>query len=923
MPTLVEKIEASAAARLTLPPGRPPTEELARYRNFLKVESHRLKLLHRAGAGGREICQARAAMIDVLLRCILDAELNSPKLAKLDPQPFALVALGGYGRAELNPHSDLDIMFLHHGERRGRPHPFLAELWDGLFYTILDIGLKFGHSMRTLDDCLREANREMQSKTSLIEARLIAGNKELFKLFQKSLLGKCVEGHEDEYIAARLEDQAARRSRFGNSACMQEPNIKNGCGGLRDYQNLLWMAFFKYRIAPLTELEKRQLISPAERKQLESAYDFLLRVRTDLHYQVNRPADVLTRNLQPTVANNLGWTDRSPSRRLEQFMRALYFQLRHIYLITRTLEQRLALLPQRPLLPSLSELIRHGRRRVRQQLLDGFKIVDREIMPASSRVFRDQPRRLMRVFLHLQQRGLKLHPDLDRLIRQHLSLVDRDFRRDLHVRATFLEILSQRGNVAPVLRAMHDVDLLGKYVPEFGDLTCLVQHEFYHRYTADEHTLVCVEQLDRIWEAKNPPYNHYAEMFKSVEQPDILYLALLLHDAGKARHTGNHSQVGGQLVGRVAKRLGLDSGPTQGLRLLVENHLLMAQVSQRRDLGDPAVIRSFAQQVQSPANLTMLTLLTFADAQGTSEQLWNGFKDALLGELYETTLPLVSGGTDFVRAEEKQRELLAEQVRKQLPRTISDEELEAHFATLPPRYFQIHSSREIARDVTLVHRFMHQQLAEEERALEPVMDWHNEPDRVYSAVKVCTWDRAGLFSKMAGSLSAAGLNILSAQIFTRADDIAVDSFFVTDARTGLLPDRAEREKCEALLVKALTGEDVDFGALIARHKVSRPAYTSLEGERIPTRIHFDNAASEKRTVIELETEDRVGLLYAIVHALSELGLDISVAKISTEKGAAIDTFYVSERDGGKILSPDRQQWIERRLRFAVSRLDEP
>jgi [protein-PII] uridylyltransferase len=283
-------------------------------------------------------------------------------------------------------------------------------------------------------------------------------------------------------------------------------------------------------------------------------------------------------------------------------------------------------------------------------------------------------------------------------------------------------------------------------------------------------------------------------------------------------------------------------------------------------------------------------------------------------------MPLLTGGSEFIRAEETQRELLAEQVHRALPGNFSEEEIHAHFGTLPPRYFQVHTVPEILRDLVLVHRFLNLQLAEEGNALEPVLDWHNEPDRGYTVVKICTWDRTGLFSNITGSLSAAGLNILTAQIFTRSDAIVLDTFFVTDARTGTLVNREEREKFESLLVKVLTGGEVDFGALIARRQGQRPPYQSYEGDRIPTQINFDNEASDSRTALEVETEDRVGLLHAISQALAELELNISAAKIVTEKGAAIDTFYVIEPDGGKILDTGRQEFIRRKILDSISTL---
>jgi [protein-PII] uridylyltransferase len=931
MQELLKKIEANAAERLKLPPGRQPAQELARYKAFLKIETHRLKLLHRAGAGGLDVCHARAAILDVLLRSLWDTAKGSLSAqAQKEFPPLALVALGGYGRAELNPHSDIDFMFLHSRQvaAGARPLPHLSRIIDGLLYPLWDISLKVGYSVRSLEDCVKIANSDMQSKTSLIEARLVAGDEALFQKFQKTLLAKCVEGYAAEYVAMRLKDQAERRAKFGNSACMQEPNLKNGCGGLRDFQNLLWMTFFKYHTRSLHDLQAHDLIGESERKQLDTAYDFLLRTRTEMHYHTNRAMDALSKNLQPAVAHNLGYHERSPSQRIEHFMRDVYRHLRNIFLITRTLEQRLALLPQPrrlarlPFAGRLSGLL-PGDRKPASEPLDGFKFLDGEIHAATNRVFRDQPRRLMRVFLYAQQRGLRLHPDLAQLIRNQLTLVDRAFLSDEHVRETFLAILDQRGNVAPILRAMHEVDLLGKYLPEFGKLTCLVQHEFYHQYTADEHTLMCVEQLDRIWEAKALPYSTYTPLFQKIERPFVLYLALLLHDVGKAGAHGNHSELSCDLARRAAKRLGLDAAATQMLLRVIEHHLLMASVSQRRDLDDPAVIRQFATQVQNPETLALLTLHTFVDAQATSDKLWNGFKDLLLGSLHHKAMQLMTGGTEFARAEEQQRELLREEIRGLAPEHLSEAELEAHFATLPPRYFQIHPAKDILADLLLAHRFLRLQVSEEENPLAPVVTWHNEPDRAYNAVKICTWDRAGLFCKIAGSLSAAGLNILSAQIFTRSDDLVLDTFFVTDAVTGNLAGPDQRNRFEGVLHRALTGEAMDFPALIARQKITRPLYQAYVGEKIPTRIYFDNDASEARTLIEIETEDRIGLLYTISQTFTELAVDISAAKICTEKGAAIDSFYVRELDGSKILSPERHRGIEHHLRQAIHSLDAP
>jgi [protein-PII] uridylyltransferase len=920
MPTFLEKVEAHAAQRLALPARRHPAQELARYRYFLKVETHRLKMIHRAGGGGLEVCRGRAAIFDVLLQHIVKAVVAA-ELADKELPPFALIALGGYGRGELNPGSDIDLMFLHEGKLQDADLASrgLKTLIDGVLYTLWDIDVRVGHVVRSLNECDRVPNQDMRSKTALLESRCLLGSDDLYRTMVRTFQDRCVRGHEEEYIAARLQDQAARRARFGNSICMQEPNIKNGCGGLRDYQNLLWMAWFKFGIRSLSELEARQQISESERKKLDAAYDFLLRVRNELHYQQEIPGDVLAKSLQPAVALNLGYGDHSPVRRVERFMRDLYTHTRNIYLITRTLEQRLALLPQPRRLPSLRQFLRQ-RRQNAQRPIDGFRFVDGQIMPASPRTFMDQPRRMMRVFLHAQQRGLRMHPDVTQLLRNNISLVDRQFVQDQHIRETFLEILNQRGNVARILRAMHEVGLLGKYLPEFGRLTCLVQHEFFHQYAADEHTLVCVEKLDQVWGSELPPFSHYKTLFQTLEQPFVLYLALLLHDVGKADRTGRHSEVGSQVAARVSARLGLNPASTHALRILVENHLLMAQISQRRDLDDPAVLRNFAERVRTPEVLALLTLHTFVDSQATSDTLWNDFKESLLWTLYDKTMRILSGDTEFQRKEERRREVLAQEVRRLIPPFISEEETQAHFANLPARYFQVHSASEIVADLVLTHRFLHLQVSDEDRALEPVVAWHNQPDRGYTAVKICTWDRAGLFSQIAGSLTAAGLNILSAQIFSRQDGIILDTFFVNEADTGSLAARVTRARFEELLRQQLT-DGLDSCTLTMPRSTSRPLYQAFEDGQIPTIIHFDNSASDTCTVIDIETEDHVGLLYTISRTLSAVGLDITLAKICTEKGAAIDTFYVRDALSGKVRQPERLKTIELKLREAIATLD--
>ena len=916
MTSISAKIAANAARLLPAPSGRKPTEDLSRYKAFLKEESARLKILHRGGAGGLVVCHARAAVMDALIQHGW-AALQSALPSKGATPRVALVAFGGYGRAELTPQSDIDLMFLHAARLapQGPAQEALAEWTSGLLYLLWDLGLKVGHSVRTVSDCITVANSDNQAKTALLEARRVAGDERLFEELQRRFHAQCVVGHQAEYIQQRLADQAARRNKHGNSAAMQEPNVKQGCGGLRDVQNLQWVVYFKLGLKSLTELEKAEQINAAERKQLEAAYDFLLRTRTELHYAANRPLEVLAANVKPAVASGLGYSERSPRLRVEQFMKDYYTHTRNVHLITRTLEQRLALVPRRAsVLDHLNAGL--GRRRTRAEQLDGFEIRDTELVAASRDVFKNDPLRLIRVFLHLQQRGLKLHPDLAQLLRHSVAsgLVNRSFMMSAHVRNTLLEILNARGHVAPITRAMHEVGFLGKLLPEFGRLTNLVQHEFYHQYAVDEHTLVCIEKADLVWNSTEEPFHRYNPMMHRLERPYLLYLALLLHDSGKALPGERHEIVGGDLAQRAGNRLHLDPGTIAIFRQLIEMHLAMVQVSQRRDLEDPGVIHQFAAQILDTERLDLLTIHTFADSMGTSDTLWNGFKDSLLRQLYQRTQAVLEGNSDFIRAERLARERLQSDVAEVSPKTFAAEEIQAHFGALPPRYFRVHGPREILRDITLVHRFMHLQLnLQDINALEPVMLWRDQPDRGYTSLHICTWDRPGLFAKLTGALASAGLNILAAQIYTRADGIVLDEFFVADARTGQLADETIRSRFERLAMEILTG-NLDPAKALASAPAYPPRYRSVGDEAIEPSIRFDNHTSDQHTVIDLEAEDWVGLLFRLSSSLYDLGVDIALAKIATERGAAVDTFYVVERGNGKIMEPERLKAIELQLR---------
>ncbi len=904
------KLKAHADKSLVIKPGAKRAEVVRLYRQFLKVETHRLLIEHRGGAGGREVAQGRAVVLDTLLRHVFASAQVEP------PVSVSVVAIGGYGRGELNPFSDIDAMFLHDKAARAD----LAAVVEKTLYLLWDIGFKVGHSTRTIDEAVEQANADMQSKTSLIESRLIVGDAAYYQKFRAALLKHCVRGHEDEYIAARMEDQRDRHEKHGDSVYMQEPNVKNGCGGLRDLQNLIWVAFFKYGVLTLDELRQKGFLERAEQRDLERAYDFILRVRTSLHYLTGRACDVINLGLQPQIADEFGYRHRDVLRRTEAFMRDYYTHSRDIFLLTNALAERMALTTAEP--SRLSALL--DRRARKTEEFEGFVLRKNVLNAKSPGIFKEDRHRLLRVFLHAQQRNAELGPELRSLIRQNLRLVDRAFQHAPETRDTFLAILHRKGQVARILRVMHETELLGKLIPEFGKLTCLVQHEFFHRYTADEHTLHVIDHLDRIIDATEPPHASYKKLFQNVEHADVLYLAILLHDVGKAANVPRHAEASVKAARSVAARFRLNADETAHLLFLVRDHLKLAMLSQRRDLDDQATIDAAARIVRDDVNLDLLHLLTFADSIGTGTKMWTDWKQALLWELYNRTKQSLAGPDRARDILSRRIEQLYKEVSAKLKDKLPLEEIYSHFELMPASYYINTNPDEITHHLGLVHKFLIRQLEadEPEDTLTPIIEWESFPAQSHSRLSLCTWDRVGLFSKICGALTSANLNILSAHIYTRGDQVILDFFDVCDRNLAAVTDDKTLCAAETALISALTNRaDVDFSHLLAKMHAARREPGRIRVVTIPTVIEFDNETTHTRTIIEVQTEDRLGLLFALTQTITSLGLDISFAKISTEKGAAIDTFYVQDHSGKPVTDPDRLAAIRTKLESAIALLD--
>lgn len=886
------------------------SDRAAAYLVAINTENRWLEMQESNGRPGLAGGRARAEMLDDFTSHLMqEAAAQVPK-----PPEIAFVALGGYGRSELNPRSDIDITWIHGGGAR-LPAGF-EQIVTEVYNLMLACNFDPSHSTRSLNETIAEANREMKSRTAMLEARLVWGSNALFEKFRKRFEKECVQGHEQEYFQARVQNQAERHAQNGQSVYVQEPNLKNGCGGLRDYQNLLWMAYFKYRILSTEELVQKKYLNDTEQRELDRAYEFIFRMRSQLHYLTGLHTDKVFVSQQLELADRLGYKDKHPDvlRRTEALMRDYYGHARNIYEITELLCERLTLpMPEPPKpLGIFKRLLLRPRPKTQREEFDGFIAIGNRLYYRDRQIFKEDRERMMRLFRHAQQRNLVISPELRQLVRRRLKYVDNTFRYAKSNRELFFEILRQKGQVGRILRAMHRVDFLGRWMPEFGRVTALVQHEFYHRYTVDEHTLVCIEKLDGLLDTEDSRFAHHRELFNKLEDSFVLYLAVLLHDTGKAENKRAHSVQSTLNAERVWRRLQLKREERRLLLFLVDNHELLSKTARQRDPYDPATIEYLAGVVGTRANLEALMLLTAADGLGVgNEKMWNDWIQSLVGQLYEQTCQYLEDCEGYRRRRQVERDEFRKEVAKLLPAGLTAE-LEAHFIRMPERYFALHADKaqQVAGHVQMFREFLETRWNSDENPLSPVIRWTPQPNAGHSVLLVVTWDRRQLLARICGALSATELSILHADIFTRDDGLVLDKFRVCTPKFKAVEDKRDLKNVEKHLNHALQVEEYDFSPLIAKayaHALKREQTLQFQ-----PRVLVNNNP-EKHTVVEIVAPDRLGLLYDLVETIGRSGFDIVYARITTEAAAAIDTFHLTLPEGRKIQDMKRLETLRQAL----------
>lgn len=862
-----------------------PRTRLQTMKEHLAAGKDYLYEQHSQGQGGLDNASTRSALIDRLMVTLFEMAQSEKDFPKV-----ALVANGGYGRGYLNPGSDLDLLLLL-PKAAVRLSKAEKDFVNRLLYPLWDLGFKVGHASRSIKECIQEALHEPHTRTTLFDSRFLAGNRELFETFQVAFRRDVIEKKLSAFLADRRLDLANRYKSYSDTVFLQEPNLKESPGALRDYHNLLWISDALFQTRDPRELKRMGILPPEAGLELTDGFEFLMRVRNDLHYRDGGNADILTLRRQGPTANFLGYPNRNLLKRIEALMRDYYQHARRIRQHTETIFE-------------ISELESkvHPKNKFGkpaeakpERTFDDFYAIDKRLFAKNEAVFQVDSTNILRAFQLCQKYNYTPSPDLRYLLKCSLNLIDRSFRVAKANRETFQSILEQKGKVGASLRLMHRVGVLGAYLPEFGKMESLVQHEFFHRYTADEHTLRCIDQLDNLIDSQDPDQERYRKIFIDHDDPYALYLALIMHDSGRAMGVEEHIDGSAILTDRVCRRLAINGNRRKLIIFLVDQHLSLFSTATRKDLSDPETIGEFATRMKTKHNLDSLLLFTFADANGTNDEAWSSWKESLMLQLYRTTHSYLLKGQDKYDAGFR-KELVT--VREKVAAKLADKYqplIADHFEQMPKRYFRFRTSRSIRNHIRAIWQYIDRRQRRPHTPFECAVRWIEHPKEGYTELIIALKNRPGLLRRISCALAEQQINILSADAFTRNDDIVLDLFRVTTDDHEAVVDKVSQMKVVTTLYELSSCESYNAEPYLETPKNYLKSDPITEFS-VPVRALVRNDLDPVYSVIEIQAVDRISLLHEILEVIDRHELAITHARICTEKGVALDSFYLLGKD---------------------------
>ncbi len=845
----------------------------------------------------RPLTRAYTFLTDGLVRSTLYlAQTHLHPLANpTNGERIALIAVGGYGRGEMAPFSDVDLLFL-------TPYkitPWAESVIESMLYLLWDLKLKVGHASRTIKECLRLGHDDFTIRTALLEHRFLDGDKPLADELKTRLRNELFSGTGRDFIEAKLSERETRHRKFFQRYVV-EPNVKEGKGGLRDLQSLFWIAKYIRGVEDAAELVGLGVFRPEEFDRFVKAEDFLWGVRAHMHLIAGRPVEALTFDMQVEVADRLGYQDKAGRRGVELFMQDYFLHATAVGDLTRILLTDLEAnhVKSEPLLERIF--------RRKPRVKPGYLVVHNRLNVEDLDTFLDDPLNILRLFEEGLRTGMLIHPDAMRLVRANLHLIDDEMRNNKEAQRIFLDLLLKHGNPERALRRMNELGVLSAFLPEFEPIVAMMQFNMYHSYTVDEHIIQCIAQLAKIEKGELVEDLPVASgILKEGVNRKVLYVALLLHDIGKGR-AEDHSMLGAQIARQVAPRLGLNKSEVETVEWLVRYHLLMSDMAQKRDIADPRTVRDFCKAVQTVKRLDLLCVLTVCDIRGVGPDTWNNWKAALIRALYRQARRALETGMEDLNRENRGAEA-KKTLRKALP-DWSKADLKRETARHYDPYWQG------------LHVTAHVDFARMLRELDQIDDdarilIHLYPDEDRDATRACfvMSDHPGIFARVAGALALVGANVVDARSYTTKDGYVTDAFWIQDSE-GKPYEAARLPRLTQMIEKTLRGEVVAQEAFKAKDKVKKRE----KAFDVPTHITFDNDGSDIYTIVEVDTRDRPGLLYDLARSLAEMNVNVANAVIATYGEQVVDTFYVKDMFGLKYHSKSKQKSVEKKLRDAIT-----
>ncbi|MFT4026620.1 MAG: [protein-PII] uridylyltransferase [Novosphingobium sp.] len=840
---------------------------------------------------GHDVAEAQAFLVDQLVRVIHDHVIGDVYRAsnRSTGERITIMAVGGYGRGEMAPHSDVDIAFLTPGKQTS----WCEQVIEACLYFMWDLGLKVGHSSRSLDDMVRMGRSDLTIRTAQLEGRYVWGDQELYGEAQRRFWAEVVAGTERQFVSEKLTERNERHKRLGDSRYVVEPNVKEGKGGLRDLHTLYWIGKYIHKVRDVSELVGVGLLSQDEYRSFRRAETFFWAVRCHLHTITKRAEDRLTFDLQREVAMRMGYSDRPGKSAVERFMHYFFLQAKVVGNLTSVflaqLDEQVAKKQPRGLLAGF---------RAKPRSVKGYRVFGGKIAAPGDGWFAEDPVRLLEIFVLADADSLEIHPETMRMITRDARLVDK-VRKDPRANQLFLSLLTSRHDPEKALRWLNEAGVFGRFVPDFARVNAQMQFDMYHHYTVDEHTIRAIGLLARLEKGELKAEHPLAvDLLPKIQSRRALYVSVLLHDIAKGRG-GDHSVLGAEVARKLCPRLGMSEEETELTAWLVRQHLMMSATAFKRDLADMKTISDFVAVVQSLERLRVLTLLTIVDIRAVGPGTWNSWKRQLINELYDAAEEMLRlGHAQHARAE------------RVLSKKVAVAKILGARALVDSQGKQLRDAYWIAEPADVIARNLVQM--DQAQGAPLTITTTYDAARGATLVMVLATDHPGLFYRIAGGIHLAGGNIIDARIHTTRNGMAVDNFLVQDPLGRPFMEDGQLARLKAAIGDALANR-VKLVPQLAARPLARPRMEAFE---VRPRAEFDNKASNRFTVVEVSARDRPALLNRLARALFESRLIVHSAHIATYGERAVDTFYVTDLLGEKIAA-DRAKAVEERLLAAA------